>query len=140
MVTVMGMVKGKVLAVPFPEGARLIREALDRPDYRDAYAMELLPGMPRDPAAWTGILRDAFPVVGRQGGEVLMKVSASGLDAWASILVDGERVILCSAVKTNGWRSKAYWCVVRWVHPFMARLMIVRTHRTLADVTSASSP
>ncbi|MEU6139084.1 hypothetical protein ABZ848_01850 [Streptomyces sp. NPDC047081] len=134
------MVKDKALAAPFPERARLIGEALERPDYRDAYAMELLPGMPRDPAAWTGILRDAFPVVGRRDGEVLMKVSASGLDAWASILVEGERVILCSSVKANGWRSRAYWGVVRWVHPFMARLMMVRTHRRLAGLTSAPSP
>ncbi|MGW3120966.1 hypothetical protein ACWDBW_28100 [Streptomyces sp. NPDC001107] len=126
------MRKDRPVAVGFPEGARLIRAALERPDYQDAYAMELRPGMPRDPAAWTGILRDAFPVVAREGGEVLMEVSAGGLDAWASIVVDAECVVLCSSVKTNAWRSKLYWGVVKRVHPFMARLMMVRTHRRLA--------
>jgi len=126
------MIKDKPSAVEIPESARLIRAALDRPDYQDAYAMELRPGMPRDPAAWTGILRDAFPVVAREDGEVLMKVSAGGLNAWASIVVDGTSVTLCSSVKANAWRSKAYWGVVRWVHPFMARAMMVRTHRRFA--------
>ncbi|MFF4499496.1 hypothetical protein [Streptomyces sp. NPDC001401] len=126
------MRKDRPVAVGFPEGARLIRAALERPDYQDAYAMELRPGMPRDPAAWTGILRDAFPVVAREGGEVLMEVSAGGLDAWASIVVDAEYVVLCSSVQTNAWRSRLYWGVVKRVHPFMARLMMVRTHRRLA--------
>ena len=126
------MRKDRPVAVGFPEGARLIRGALARPDYQDAYAMQLRPGMPRDPAAWTGILRDVFPVVAREDGEVLMEVSAGGLDAWASIVIDAEHVVLCSSVKTNAWRSKLYWGAVRRVHPFMARLMMVRTHRRLA--------
>lgn len=126
------MRKDRPVAVGFPEGARLIRAALATPDYQDAYAMALRPGMPRDPAAWTGILRDAFPVVGREGDEVLLEVGAGGLDAWASIVVDAEHVVLCSSVKTNGWRSRLYWGVVKRVHPFMARLMMVRTHRRLA--------
>jgi len=126
------MRKDRPVAVGFPEGARLIRAALERPDYQDAYAMQLRPGMPRDPAAWTGILRDAFPVVAREDGEVLMEVGAGGLDAWASIVVDAEHVVLCSSVKINAWRSRLYWGVVRRMHPFMARLMMVRTHRRLA--------
>ena len=126
------MRKDRPVAVGFPEGARLIRAALERPDYQDAYAMQLRPGMPRDPAAWTGILRDAFPVVAREDGEVLMEIGAGGLDAFASIVVDAEQVVLCSSVKTNAWRSRLYWGVVRRMHPFMARLMMVRTHRRLA--------
>jgi hypothetical protein len=126
------MIKDKPLAVGFPEGARLIRAAVDRPDYQDAYAIELRPGMPRDPAAWTGILRDAFPIEAQQGGEALMNVSTAGLDAWASIVVDEKYVTLCSSVKTNAWRSRLYWGVVKRVHPFMARAMMVRTHRRLA--------
>ncbi|GAA3788491.1 hypothetical protein GCM10022403_023670 [Streptomyces coacervatus] len=131
------MRKDRPVAVGFPVGARLIRAAVERPDYQDAYAMQLRPGMPRDPAAWTGILRDAFPVVAREDGEVLMEVSAGGLDAWASIVVDAESVVLCSSVKTNAWRSRLYWGVVKRVHPFMARLMMVRTHRRLAALAAA---
>ncbi|WP_369249860.1 DUF2867 domain-containing protein [Streptomyces sp. R41] len=126
------MLKDKPVAVRIPEGARLIRTAVDRPDYQDAYAMELRPGMPRDPAAWTGILRDAFPIAAQRDGEALMDVSTAGLDAWASIVVDEKYVTLCSSVKTNAWRSRLYWGVVKRVHPFMARAMMVRTHRKLA--------
>ncbi|NGO08487.1 DUF2867 domain-containing protein [Streptomyces sp. HC44] len=126
------MLKDKPVAVGFPEGARLIRTAVDRPDYQDAYAMELRPGMPRDPAAWTGILRDAFPIKAQQDGEALMDVSTAGLDAWASIVIDEKYVTLCSSVKTNAWRSRLYWGAVKRVHPFMARAMMVRTHRKLA--------
>lgn len=129
------MLKDKPVAVRFPEGAQLIRTAVDRPDYQDAYAMELLPGMPRDPAAWTGILRDAFPITAKQDGEALMNVSTAGLDAWASIVVDDKYVTLCSSVKTNAWQSRLYWGVVKRVHPFMARAMMVRTHRRLALAT-----
>ncbi|MFF8940549.1 hypothetical protein ACF08O_38800 [Streptomyces paradoxus] len=126
------MLKDKPVAVGFPEGARLIRAAVDRPDYQDAYAMELRPGMPRDPSAWTGILRDAFPIAAQQDGEALMNVSTAGLNAWASIVIDETHVTLCSSVKTNAWRSRLYWGVVKRVHPFMARAMMVRTHRKLA--------
>lgn len=126
------MLKDRPVTVGIPEGARLIREAVDRPDYQDAYAMELRPGMPRDPAAWTGILRDAFPVVARQDGEALMDVSTAGLDAWASIVVDERYVTLCTSVKATTWRSRLYWSAVKRVHPFMARTMMVRTHRRLS--------
>lgn len=126
------MLKEKPVAVGFPDAARLIRTAVDRPDYQDAYAMELRPGMPRDPAAWTGILRDAFPIAAQKDGEALMNVSTAGLDAWASIVVDEKYVTLCSSVKTNALRSRLYWGVVKRVHPFMARAMMVRTHRKLA--------
>jgi len=126
------MLKDRPVAVGFPEGAQLIRAAVDRPDYQDAYAMELRPGMPRDPAAWTGILRDAFPVVARQDGEALMEVSTAGLDAWASIVVDERYVTLCTSVKATTWRSRLYWSAVKRVHPFMARTMMVRAHRRLS--------
>jgi len=124
--------KDRPVAVGFPDSALLIREAVERPDYQDAYAMKLRPGMPRDPAAWTGILRDAFPIAARQDGEALMNVSAGGLDAWASIVVDERYVTLCSSVKTNSRRSRLYWSAVKRVHPFMARAMMARTHRRLS--------
>ncbi|WP_435220241.1 hypothetical protein [Streptomyces sp. Tue6028] len=125
------MLRNRPVAVEFPEGARLIRAALERPGHQDAYAVELRPGMPRDPAAWTGVLRDAFPIASRRDGEVLMDVSTAGLDAWASIVVDDTHVILCSSVRTHAWRSRLYWGVVKWVHPFMARVMLARAHRNL---------
>ena len=133
------MHKHKPVAVGFPEGARLIRAAVARPDYQDAYAMELRPGMPRDPAAWTGILGDSFPIAAQQDGEALMKVDAAGLDAWASIVIDEKHVTLCSSVKATALRSKLYWGVVRWFHPFMARTMMTRTHRRLARAAESGA-
>ncbi|MFF3915880.1 DUF2867 domain-containing protein [Streptomyces sp. NPDC001852] len=119
-------------AVATPAGARLIRTCLDRSDYEDAYRMELLPGLPRDPAAWTGILRSAFPVLDQADGELLLDVNTAGLTARASILVDERYVTLSTAVKADGLRARLYWGVVRRVHPFMARTMFRRTHRRLA--------
>jgi hypothetical protein len=133
------MAKDKPVAVAFPEGARLIREVVDRPDYHDAYAMELHPGMPRDPAAWTGILRDAFPITAQQDGEALMNVSTAGLDAWASIVIDEKHVTLCSSVKTNALRYRFYWGAVKRIHPFTARAMMIRTHRKLARAAQNGS-
>ncbi|MFG2646472.1 DUF2867 domain-containing protein [Streptomyces sp. NPDC048436] len=119
-------------SVDTPEAARLIREALDRPAYEDAYRMKLLPGQPRDPEAWTGILRDAFPVLAREGDELLLEINTSGLTARASILVDDRHVTLSTAVRADTPRGRIYWSVVKRVHPFMARLMLRRTHRELA--------
>ncbi|WP_129305992.1 DUF2867 domain-containing protein [Streptomyces sp. L2] len=118
--------------VTTPPAARLLRTGLDRTDYEDAYRMELLPGLPRDPAAWTGILRNTFPVLARSGGELLLDVNTGGLTARASILVDDHHVTLSTAVQTDGPRARLYWAVVKRVHPFMARTMLRRTHRTLA--------
>ncbi|MDG4860575.1 DUF2867 domain-containing protein [Streptomyces sp. T-3] len=120
-------------AVEIPEHAKLIRAALDRPDYVDAYRMELRPGLPRDPAAWTGILRDAFPVLAQEDGELLLDVDTAGLTVRASILVDEGFVTLSSAVaQSGGLRGRLYWGVVKWGHPFMAKAMLWRTHRRLA--------
>ncbi|GGW59491.1 hypothetical protein GCM10010503_40840 [Streptomyces lucensis JCM 4490] len=115
-----------------PAAAQLIRTSLDRTDYEDAYRMELLPGQPRDPAAWTGILRDAFPVLAQAGGELLLDVNTAGLTARASILIDERYVTLSTAVKADGLRARLYWGLVKRVHPFMARTMFRRTHRRLA--------
>ncbi|MER5254928.1 DUF2867 domain-containing protein [Streptomyces sp. NPDC002855] len=119
-------------AVGTPEAARLIRAAVDSPGYQDAYRMELLPGQPRDPAAWTGILRDAFPVLAREGGELLLDVDTAGLTARASILVDDRHVTLSTAARADTLRGRIYWGAVRRAHPFMARTMLRRTHRALA--------
>ncbi|WP_306192331.1 DUF2867 domain-containing protein [Streptomyces sp. MK5] len=119
-------------AITRPAAAQLIRTSLDRTDYEDAYRMELLPGLPRDPAAWTGILRDTFPVLARAGGELLLDVNTAGLTARASILIDERYVTLSTAVKADGLRARLYWGVAKCVHPFMARTMFRRAHRTLA--------
>ncbi|MDT9694434.1 DUF2867 domain-containing protein [Streptomyces sp. P17] len=120
-------------AVEVPEGAALLRAAFPETDYADAYALELRPGMPTDPAAWEGTLRGT-PVVGRSDDEVLLGQDAGHLDYRASLLVDvkARRVTLGSVVRIHHRRGRLYWSVVRHAHPFMARLMLRRTHRQLA--------
>ncbi|MEU4213264.1 DUF2867 domain-containing protein [Streptomyces sp. NPDC026206] len=120
-----------------PPGAQLLRTAIDwfdEADYRDAYAMDLPPGMPLDPAAWAGVLR-GIPVTDRAEREIVFGQDAGHLDFRASILVDADarRVTLSSVVRVHPrWRGRLYWAAVSRVHPFMARLMLRRTHRGLA--------
>jgi Protein of unknown function (DUF2867) len=116
-----------------PPGARLARAAFERTDYSDAWRMTMRPGMPRDPESWRGVLRGAsFPVVGREGGEVLLGEDAGHLDFRASIHVDDCQVTLSTVVRIHNWRGRVYWAMVKLVHPFMARTMLRRTHRRLA--------
>ncbi|WP_030564314.1 SRPBCC family protein [Streptomyces aureocirculatus] len=118
--------------VAVPEAARLLRGSLERPAYQDAYRVRLLPGLPRDPRAWAPMLRDTFPVLGCEGGELLLRVDVAGLTARASILVDEEFVTLSTFARPDTRRGRLYWGVVRFGHPVMARLMLRRTHRALA--------
>ncbi|MFH9419734.1 DUF2867 domain-containing protein [Streptomyces sp. NPDC017529] len=134
-------------AVAVPSGARLARNAFARTDFQDAWQLPLPPGMPRDPAAWKGVLRGAFPELGRaetaDGGEILLGQDARHLDFRASILVEspgtGERttghegrVTLSTVVRTHNTGGRLYFAVVRRVHPVLARAMLRRTHRRLA--------
>ncbi|GGU74086.1 hypothetical protein GCM10010211_44920 [Streptomyces albospinus] len=120
-------------AVDLPEGARLARRAFPRTDFQDAWQLPLRPGMPTEPEAWEGVLRGApFPVVGREGGEILLGKDAGHLDFRASILVADGRVTLGTVVRTHHRGGRLYLALVRRVHPFMARTMLRRTHRRLA--------
>ncbi|MFI9050759.1 DUF2867 domain-containing protein [Streptomyces sp. NPDC053427] len=120
-------------AVALPAEARLARSAFPRTDFQDAWQMTLPPGMPADPAAWEGVLRGAsFPVVGRAGGEILLGKDARHLDFRASLLLANGQVTLGTVVRTHHLSGRLYFALVRHVHPFMARLMLRRTHRRLA--------
>ncbi|MGW5463857.1 DUF2867 domain-containing protein [Streptomyces sp. NPDC003996] len=123
----------RAAATDVPTGARLARAAFDRTHYSDAWRMTMRPGMPRDPESWRGVLRGAsFPVVGREGGEVLLGEDAGHLDFRASIFVDDRQVTLSTVVRIHNWHGRLYWAVVKRVHPFMARTMLRRVHRRLA--------
>ncbi|WP_455360439.1 DUF2867 domain-containing protein [Streptomyces sp. SYSU K21746] len=121
-------------AAGIPAGALLARTAFDRTDFSDAWRLPLGPGMPTDPAAWEGVL--PFPVVAREGAEVLLGEDAGHLDFRASLYVSTdageEAVTLSTVVRTHNLRGRLYFAVVRRVHPFMARAMLRRTHRRLA--------
>ncbi|MEU1407260.1 DUF2867 domain-containing protein [Streptomyces sp. NPDC005728] len=123
----------KAAASDLPAGAGLARASFEQTHYSDAWRMTMRPGMPRDAESWRGVLRGAsFPVMGREGGEVLLGEDAGHLDFRASILVDDCQVTLSTVVRIHNWRGRLYWAVVKRVHPFMARTMLRRIHRRLA--------
>ncbi|MGW2557959.1 DUF2867 domain-containing protein [Streptomyces sp. NPDC001514] len=123
-------------AVSVPEGARLARTAfgpgfpIDRADFCDAWQLPLEPGMDRDPRAWRGVL--PFAVKAVEGNELLLGEDASHLDFRASLLVGEEDVTLTTVVRIHNRLGRLYFAPVRYVHPFMARLRLRRTHRALA--------
>ncbi|MEU9122243.1 DUF2867 domain-containing protein [Streptomyces sp. NPDC048506] len=120
-------------AVDLPAGAELAHRAFPRTDFQDAWQLALRPGMPTEPEAWKGVLRGAsFPVVGRTDEEVLLGQDARHLDFRASIHVADGRVTLGTVVRLHNPAGRLYFALVRRVHPFMARLMLRRTHRRLA--------
>ncbi|MGW7363030.1 DUF2867 domain-containing protein [Streptomyces sp. NPDC054841] len=117
-------------AVSVPGEARLARDAFDRADFEDAWQLPLGPGMDRDPRAWRDVL--PFAVKAVEGNELLMGEDAGHLDFRASLLIGECDVTLTTVVKTHNLRGRLYFALVRRVHPFMARLMLRRTHRRLA--------
>ncbi|MEU8542687.1 DUF2867 domain-containing protein [Streptomyces sp. NPDC048717] len=120
-------------AVPLPAGARLLREAVPRPDYADAWHLPLKPGMPRDPRAWRGVL--PFPERGAGEHELMLGEDASHLDFRASVVVDDEGVTLATAVRFHNLLGRAYFAPVRLLHPPLVRLILQREHRRLAYAT-----
>ncbi|UNO43730.1 DUF2867 domain-containing protein [Streptomyces sp. MST-110588] len=119
-------------AAEIPAGARLARTAFARTDFQDAWRMSLPPGMPREPGAWEGVLRGAFPVLGRADGEILLGKDAGHLDFRASILVEEESVTLSTVVRTHHAGGRLYMAAIKPGHRLMARRMLRRTHRRLA--------
>ncbi|MET9296605.1 DUF2867 domain-containing protein [Streptomyces sp. NPDC003077] len=120
-------------ATSLPGDARLVRTAFARPDYTDAWRMPLRPGMPREPEAWGAALSGrVLPVLARTDDEVLLGKDARHLDYRASLHVDeGKRVTFSTVVKTHSAWGRAYFAVVRRVHPVAARAVLRRTHRKL---------
>jgi hypothetical protein len=110
-----------------PAGARLARGAFARPDFADSWQIALRPGMPRDVAAWRGVL--PFPVVAREGAELLLGRDAGHLDFRASVLVEDERVTLSTVVRIHNRRGRLYFAVVRRFHPRVVRRMLRRAWR-----------
>lgn len=158
-----GDVRARPTAVP---GTALLAGALPRVDFADAYAVARRPGTPGDPAAWAdavfhdppawvarlmgvrealvglvGIARggsSAFDPVARTADEVLLGTDERHLDFRASVLVEPDRVVLSTVVRLRNRRGRAYFALVRRVHPVIVRAMLTRAARRLA--ADAASP
>jgi hypothetical protein len=86
--------------------------------------------MARDVEAWRHVL--PFPLIAREGGELMLGQDASGLDFRASILVEGDRVTLSTAVRTNRLSGRLYFALIRRFHPLITRTMLRRAYRRVA--------
>jgi hypothetical protein len=146
--------------VPVP-ATPLLASALPRVDHADAVAVARRPGTPTDPQQWAdavfrdpprwvgallalreslvglvGIARSgpsAFGAVTRSDDEVLLGTDESHLDFRASVLVEPHRVVLSTVVRLHGARGRAYFALVRLVHPVVVRAMLTRAAHRLGQ-------
>ena len=149
-------------AVLLPE-TELLRTALDRVDYSDAYAVAARPGMPTDPQVWADALfrdppavvsagmwvRDrvvrlvgiapsgetTFATVARTDDEVLLGSDENHLGFRASVWCAGDRVVLSTVVSAHNARGRAYFWPVRFAHPLLVRAMLTRAAHRLSRRT-----
>ncbi|NGN62686.1 DUF2867 domain-containing protein [Streptomyces sp. A7024] len=117
-------------ATELPASAVLARQAFPEPDFADAWRLELRPGMPRHPRAWRKVL--PFPVLAQEGGELLLGEDSRHGDFRASLLVEGDYVTLSTVARTRTALGRAYFGVVRHIHPYAARWVLRRMARRLA--------
>lgn len=138
----------------------LLARALPRVDFSDAYVVARHRGMPTDPQAWAdavfrdppswvvgllgvrqalvgllGIARDdgsAFDTLARERHEVLLGTDERHLDFRASVLCEPDRVVLSTVVQFHNSRGRAYFSIVRLVHPMIVRAMLTRAARRLS--------
>lgn len=149
--------RARAVAVPETE---LLRTALGRVDYADAYAVVARPEMPTDPQVWADALFRDPPavvtagmwmrdkVVGRLGisrsgettfatlertdDEVLLGSDEDHLDFRASVWCTADRVVLSTVVSMHNARGRAYFWPVRFVHPLLVRAMLTRAAHRLS--------
>ena len=144
----------------------LLAAALPHVDHADAFAVTRRPGTPTDPQAWAdalfrdpprrvrallalreslvglvGIARSgpaAFATLRREGDELLLGADEAHLDFRASVLVEPRRVVLSTVVRLHGARGRAYFALVRLVHPVVVRAVLTRAAHRLAQRAAVS--
>jgi hypothetical protein len=146
--------------VPVPRTA-LLAGALPRVDWSDAHAVECGPDAPIDPQVWADALfrdppawvtdalglRDAlvgivgidrsgpsaFATLAREPDEVLLGTDERHLDFRASVLREPRRVVVSTVVQLHNARGRAYFALVRRVHPVIVRAMLNRAASRLSN-------
>lgn len=146
-----------------PPATPLLAHALGRVDWSDAYAVAVPTAeRRRDPQEWAdaifraprstaarllfgarellvrvvGIERGGphvFDTVARTRNEVLLGTDQRHLAFRASVLVEQDRVVLSTVVELRNRRGRAYFALVRWLHPFVVRAALGRAARTSGD-------
>ncbi len=144
---------------------RLLATALPRVDFVDAHAVACRPGMPLDPQVWAdAVFRDppgwvraalglrealvgsvgiarggssSFDTLARTDDEVLLGTDEQHLDFRASVLREPDRVVLSTVVQLHNARGRAYFALVRLVHPVIVRAMLTRAAHRLSRNSNA---
>lgn len=140
--------------------AGLIVGALPRTDDSNVFVVERRRETPTDPDAWAqaiwddlppwvgaltaarerlvglvGIDRgsaDAFAVIARSEDEVLLGVDAGHLSLRSAVRCEPTRIVMSSAVQLHNRRGRAYYALIRRIHPLVVRSMLNRAAFRLA--------
>jgi hypothetical protein len=143
-----------------PPCTPLLAGALPRVDWADAHTVAALSGMPQDPQVWAdAVFRDpprwvaaalglrellvglvgidrsgpaAFDTLTRTDDEVLLGIDERHLDFRVSVRREPDRVVLTTVVQLHNRRGRAYFALVRPVHPAIVRAMLTRAARRLS--------
>jgi hypothetical protein len=152
---------GRVYATWLPR-TQLLSQALPIVDWSDAYAVGIPIGdRQRDPQEWADAVfrsppprvvrvlfgarellvravgierggRHVFDTVARTEHEVLLGADQAHLGFRASLLVDVDRVVLSTIVELRNRRGRAYFALVRRLHPLVVRGMLARAAKQMA--------
>ena len=151
---------GRVYATELPT-TRLLAHPLRFVDWSDSYAVGIpLDVHGRDPQEWADALfrsspplavralfgvrelvravgierggRHVFTTVSRTDNEVLLGVDQAHLGFRASVLVEPDRVVVSTLVELHNRRGRAYFAVVRRLHPMVVRGMLTRAAQKMA--------
>jgi hypothetical protein len=157
----------RVHGVPVPRSP-LLADALPHVDWSDAYAVSIPAKTPRrDPQEWADAVFQAPPVwirilfglrellvravgiepggehvfdtVSRTDDEVVLGADQSHLGFRASVLVEGDRVVVTTVVEVHNRRGAAYFALVRIVHPLIVRKMLAGAALAMTDATRKAS-
>ena len=141
--------------------------ALARIDWSDAYAVSVPTGSPTDPQVWAdaifhsaphwvrallavrqatvplvGIARgrpDLFSTRTRSDREVLVGTDERHLSFRASVRTGVDCVVVSTVVQLHNRRGRAYFALVRLVHPAIVRAVLVRAARELSPGRRSAS-
>ncbi|SBW25606.1 hypothetical protein FDG2_4618 [Candidatus Protofrankia californiensis] len=122
-----------------PTNALLARHAFHRIDFADAWSIGLAPGMPTDPALWSrSLFHGSFRQYGASPDETLLGADKPHLAFRASVLVRDGTVTVSTVVNLRNQLGRAYFTLVRPLHPIVVRATLRRANRQLA--TAAARP
>ncbi len=138
----------------------LLADALPRVDWSDAHAVGVFRGAPTDPQVWAdAVFRDpprwvvavlalreagvrllgippgtpsSFVTRARAADEVLLGADEHHLDFRVAVLREPQRVVVSTVVALHNRRGRAYFALVRHIHPVVLQAMLNRAARKLS--------